>query len=150
MSGREFDLRFRLNGTEVSRRVPAGLGLLDLLRDLGCHSVKFSDEHGAGGADTVLVDDRTPGVLSRLQGLKLLAPEVVNGKNRLRLQGMTRTEDIYTLWIDEGTMLIRRIERVRADGDKRNVKRFGVDAQVDEALQEDALRFHPEGLLRPE
>ncbi len=49
---------FTLNGQPRREMIRPGLTLLELLRKVGCLSVKFSDERGEGGADTVLMDDR--------------------------------------------------------------------------------------------
>ena len=51
-------LKLNLNGRALELRVDPGTTLLETLRAQGCLSVKFSDERGEGGADTVLVDDR--------------------------------------------------------------------------------------------
>lgn len=54
---RELRLLLDLNGRARQVSIAPGATLLDLLRAEGCLSVKFSDERGEGGADTVLVDD---------------------------------------------------------------------------------------------
>ena len=55
MSARR-EMTLRLNGRELTLRVDPSATLLDLLREQGCASVKFSDERGEGGADTVLLE----------------------------------------------------------------------------------------------
>ncbi len=45
-----------LNGRRLSIDTEPDRNLLDLLREAGCHSVKFSDEKGQGGADLILLD----------------------------------------------------------------------------------------------
>ncbi len=52
------EIEFTLNGQLRCERIHPGLGLLELLRACRCASVKFSDERGEGGADTILMDDR--------------------------------------------------------------------------------------------
>ncbi|MBM4118795.1 xanthine dehydrogenase, partial [bacterium] len=52
------ELRLLLNGRARQVRIDLDCSLLALLRAEGCFSVKFSDEHGEGGADTVLLDDQ--------------------------------------------------------------------------------------------
>ena len=49
-------ITFTLNGQPVTTRVTAHERLLRMVRRLGCYSVKFGDEHGLTGADTVLFD----------------------------------------------------------------------------------------------
>lgn len=45
-----------LNGHQLSIDTGPERNLLDILREAGCASVKFSDEHGQGGADLILLD----------------------------------------------------------------------------------------------
>jgi len=45
-----------LNGKRRSIETDPRRNLLEILREAGCRSVKFSDEHGQGGADLVLLD----------------------------------------------------------------------------------------------
>jgi putative selenate reductase molybdopterin-binding subunit len=45
-----------INGTTMELAVTAGESLLSVLRKLGYHGVKFGDEHGLSGADTILFD----------------------------------------------------------------------------------------------
>jgi len=47
-----------LNGRRLSIETAAHRNLLEILREAGCPSVKFSDERGQGGSDLVLVDGR--------------------------------------------------------------------------------------------
>jgi len=51
-------MTLRLNGREFRVGIAPGATLLELLRERGCASVKYSDEHGEGGADTVLLEGR--------------------------------------------------------------------------------------------
>ncbi len=47
-----------VNGVEHQVKIAPGDTLLKVLRGLGYHSVKFGDEHGQTGVDTVLVDGK--------------------------------------------------------------------------------------------
>ncbi|MCS7011688.1 MAG: molybdopterin-dependent oxidoreductase, partial [Anaerolineales bacterium] len=47
-----------INGKDYSLNCPPHTTLLTAIRQLGFHSVKFGDEHGYSGADTVLLDGR--------------------------------------------------------------------------------------------
>ncbi len=47
-----------INGTDYPLEAPAHTSLLAAVRQLGFHSVKFGDEHGYTGADTVLLDGK--------------------------------------------------------------------------------------------
>ncbi len=51
-------IQFTLNGKQIEREVEAGLLLLDLLRSLGCFSVKRGCETSNCGLCTVFLDDR--------------------------------------------------------------------------------------------
>ncbi|GAB4534660.1 MAG: molybdopterin-dependent oxidoreductase [Anaerolineales bacterium] len=50
------NLTLHINGKAYPLDVPAHTTLLTAVRQLGFHSVKFGDEHGLSGADTVLLD----------------------------------------------------------------------------------------------
>ncbi|RMF58489.1 MAG: (2Fe-2S)-binding protein, partial [Calditrichaeota bacterium] len=52
------NLTLHINGKDHTLDVPAHTTLLRALRSLGYHSVKFGDEHGLTGADTVLLDGK--------------------------------------------------------------------------------------------
>ena len=52
------DILLVVNGVEHQVEIAPGDTLLKVLRGLGYHSVKFGDEHGQTGADTVLLDGR--------------------------------------------------------------------------------------------
>ncbi|MCP4550172.1 MAG: molybdopterin-dependent oxidoreductase [bacterium] len=93
-------LTFMLNGEEISCLVPSGRLLLDLLRELGCHSVKFSDERGEGGADTVLMDDHP---ISAATHLALQ----VEGCRIETLEGLRENRELKKLadtFLDEGAV----------------------------------------------
>ena len=51
-------LTLHINGIDHELEVPAHTTLLAALRGLGFHGVKFGDEHGLTGADTVLLDGK--------------------------------------------------------------------------------------------
>ncbi len=48
----------KINGTEYDLELSPSTTLLAALRGLGLHGVKFGDEHGLSGADTVLLDGK--------------------------------------------------------------------------------------------
>lgn len=48
----------KINGIEHTIDAPPSITLLAVLRGLGFHGVKFGDEHGLTGADTVLLDGK--------------------------------------------------------------------------------------------
>lgn len=50
-------IRLNLNDKKISREIDADLLLIDLLRDLGCYSVKRGCESSNCGLCTVLMDD---------------------------------------------------------------------------------------------
>jgi putative selenate reductase molybdopterin-binding subunit len=52
------NLKLQLNGSLQEISALPGETLLSALRRLGCFGVKFGDEHGLSGADTVLLDGR--------------------------------------------------------------------------------------------
>ncbi len=52
------NITLHINGRDYPLETPAHTTLLEAVRALGFHSVKFGDEHGLSGADTVLLDGR--------------------------------------------------------------------------------------------
>ncbi|WKZ39387.1 MAG: molybdopterin-dependent oxidoreductase [Anaerolineales bacterium] len=52
------NITLKINGIEHIIDAPASTTLLAALRGLGFHGVKFGDEHGLSGADTVLLDSK--------------------------------------------------------------------------------------------
>jgi len=49
-------IKLQINGVKKEIKVAPGDSLFKVLRSLGYHGVKFGDEHGQTGADTVLID----------------------------------------------------------------------------------------------
>ena len=52
------NITLKINGIEHVIEAPASTTLLAALRGLGFHGVKFGDEQGLTGADTVLLDGK--------------------------------------------------------------------------------------------
>lgn len=52
------NITLKINGIEYAIEAPPSTTLLAALRGLGFHGVKFGDEHGLSGADTVLLDGK--------------------------------------------------------------------------------------------
>ena len=52
------NIQLTINGIEHELEISPGDTLLQAVRSLGFHSVKFGDEHGLSGADTVLLDGK--------------------------------------------------------------------------------------------
>ncbi|MCE7921008.1 MAG: xanthine dehydrogenase, partial [Chloroflexi bacterium CFX1] len=52
------NITLKINGIEHAIEAPASTTLLAALRGLGFHGVKFGDEQGLSGADTILLDGR--------------------------------------------------------------------------------------------
>ncbi|HIE57784.1 MAG TPA: (2Fe-2S)-binding protein, partial [Anaerolineales bacterium] len=52
------NIQLTINGIEHELEISPGDTLLQAVRRLGFHSVKFGDEHGLSGADTVLLDGK--------------------------------------------------------------------------------------------
>lgn len=52
------NISLTINGTVHTLDCPSHTSLLTALRGLGFHSVKFGDEHGLSGADTILLDGK--------------------------------------------------------------------------------------------
>ncbi len=90
MSPPRLKLELRLNGTERCFDIEAGDTLLHLLRREGCFSVKFCDEWGEGGSDTVLVDGRT------MSAGTLLAASVA-GREIETLEGLRNDPAIHEM-----------------------------------------------------
>ena len=52
------NISLQINGKDHALDVPPDMALLKALRQLGFHGVKFGDEQGVSGADTILLDGR--------------------------------------------------------------------------------------------
>ncbi len=62
------NLTLHINGKDYALDCPPHTTLLTAVRSLGFHSVKFGDEHGLSGADTVLLDGRPVNAAVMLAG----------------------------------------------------------------------------------
>ncbi len=83
-------ITFTLNGQPVTTRVAAYERLLRTVRRLGCYSVKFGDEHGLTGSDTVLLD----GVPVNAQTVLAAAAD---GHTVLTLEGIGSSKNLHPL-----------------------------------------------------
>ncbi|MBL8148194.1 MAG: molybdopterin-dependent oxidoreductase [Anaerolineae bacterium] len=83
-------ITFTLNHEPVTTHVAAHERLLRTVRRLGCYSVKFGDEHGLTGADTVLLD----GVPVNSQ--TMLAAQA-DGHTVLTLEGIGSSKHLHPL-----------------------------------------------------
>src|SRR5512133_1986681 len=52
------NITLQINGTEHMIDTPASTSLLAAVRGLGFYGIKFGDEHGLSGSDTVLLDGK--------------------------------------------------------------------------------------------
>ena len=52
------NIQLKVNGKMLGTSALPSETLLTTLRKLGYHSIKFGDEHGLSGADTVLMDGK--------------------------------------------------------------------------------------------
>ena len=52
------NIQLKVNGKDHQITALPGDTLLSTLRGLGYHSIKFGDEHGYSGADTILLDGK--------------------------------------------------------------------------------------------
>ncbi|MGB8982300.1 MAG: (2Fe-2S)-binding protein, partial [Anaerolineales bacterium] len=52
------NITLKINGIEHTIETPASITLLAALRGLGFYGIKFGDEQGLSGADTVLLDGK--------------------------------------------------------------------------------------------
>ena len=89
-------LSFRLNGKQVETDVRPDMLLLDLVRDLGCYSVKRGCETANCGLCTVLMDEKP--ILS----CSMLAARI-DGKKIVTLEGLQKeAEEFGTFLANEG------------------------------------------------
>ncbi|MCA9905829.1 MAG: molybdopterin-dependent oxidoreductase, partial [Anaerolineae bacterium] len=93
-------ITFTLNHELRTFRIEPHERLLRLLRQAGCWSVKFGDEHGLTGADTVLLDHQP------VNSGSMLAAQV-DGHDVLTLEGIGTSRDLHPLqqaFIDTGAI----------------------------------------------
>lgn len=81
---------FTLNKQQIQAEVEPGTTLLELLRRLGCASVKQGCDHGECGACTVLVDGRA------FNACLLLAFQV-EGRTVETVEGLSRPTELHPL-----------------------------------------------------
>lgn len=90
------ELKFTLNGKKVNTMVDADSLLIDVVRELGCYSVKRGCETSNCGLCTVFVDDMPVLSCSVLAGR-------VEGKNVTTLEGLQEeAEEFGTFIADQG------------------------------------------------
>ncbi len=92
------NLTLHINGIEHQIETPVHTTLLSALRGLGFHGVKFGDEHGLTGADTVLLDGRPVNAGSLLaaqaEGHKVATIEALGEHPE---QGWKKTDGLHPL-----------------------------------------------------
>lgn len=92
------NLTLHINGIDHTLDAPAHTTLLSALRGLGFHGVKFGDEHGLTGADTVLLDGKPVNAGSLLaaqaEGHKVATIEALGEHPE---QGWKKTEGLHPL-----------------------------------------------------
>ena len=91
-------INLTINGTAQDLECPVGENLLGALRGLGYYGVKFGDEGGLSGADTVLLDGKPVNAGSMLaaqaQGHPILT---IEGLGEHPDQGWRKTEGLHPL-----------------------------------------------------
>lgn len=92
------NLTLSINGTQHTLECPPHTSLLSALRGLGFHSVKFGDEHGLSGADTVLLDGKpvnaTLMLAAQAEGHKIATLEALGEHPE---QGWRKTDGLHPL-----------------------------------------------------
>jgi putative selenate reductase molybdopterin-binding subunit len=92
------NLSLTINGTVYTLDCPPHTSLLTALRGLGFHSVKFGDEHGLSGADTVLLDGKpvnaTLMLAAQAEGHKIATLEALGEHPE---QGWRKTDGLHPL-----------------------------------------------------
>src|SRR3990172_2788643 len=92
------NITLMINGTEHKVTISPSETLLAALRGLGFHGVKFGDEQGLSGADTVLLDGRPVNAGSMLaaqaEGHKVVT---IEGLGEHPEQGWKKTEGLHPL-----------------------------------------------------
>ncbi|PWH13939.1 MAG: xanthine dehydrogenase [Anaerolineae bacterium] len=91
-------LTLMINGTEYALDCPPHTTLLTAIRSFGFHSVKFGDEHGFSGADTVLLDGKpvNAGLMlaAQAEGHKIATLEALGQHPQ---QGWRKTDGLHPL-----------------------------------------------------
>src|SRR5512139_3788309 len=92
------NLTLKINGSEHTLDAPASTTLLAALRGLGFYGIKFGDEQGLSGADTVLLDGRPINAGSMLaaqaEGHNIVTIEALGEHPE---QGWRKTEGLHPL-----------------------------------------------------
>ena len=92
------NLTLKINGIEHTINTPASITLLAALRGLGFYGIKFGDEQGLSGADTVLLDGRPVNAGSMLaaqaEGHNIVT---IEGLGEHPDQGWKKTEGLHPL-----------------------------------------------------
>lgn len=92
------NITLTINGTTHETKVSPNKTLLTTLRRLGFHGVKFGDEHGLSGADTVLLDGKPINAGSMLtaqaEGHKIVT---IEGLGERPEQGWKKTDGLHPL-----------------------------------------------------
>lgn len=92
------NLTLTINGTQHALECPPHTTLLAALRGLGFHSVKFGDEHGLSGADTVLLDGKPVNaalmLAAQAEGHKIATLEALGEHPQ---QGWRKTDGLHPL-----------------------------------------------------
>jgi len=92
------NLTLHINGIDHNLEAPTHTTLLSALRGLGFHGVKFGDEHGLTGADTILLDGKPVNAGSLLaaqaEGHKIATIEALGEHPE---QGWKKTDGLHPL-----------------------------------------------------
>ena len=92
------NITLHINGIDHELETPVHTTLLSALRGLGFHGVKFGDEHGLTGADTILLDGRPVNAGSLLaaqaEGHKVATIEALGEHPE---QGWKKTDGLHPL-----------------------------------------------------
>ena len=92
------NITLKVNGIEYTNDLAPGASLLSALRGLGFYGVKFGDEHGLSGADTVLLDGKPVNAGSMLaaqaEGHNVVT---IEGLGEHPEQGWRKTDGLHPL-----------------------------------------------------
>lgn len=87
-----------INGEEHNQEIAPGSTLLQVLRDLGFHGVKFGDEQGLSGSDTILLDGKPVNasliLAAQAEGHKIATIEALGEHPD---QGWRKTEGLHPI-----------------------------------------------------